>query len=102
MESPPADVLAWTEAVVGDRVIGVQSMVGGIDAHMFRLSLADGADIVLRVTMPGDHDDVAYQAQVLDLLATTAVPAPRAIAHAAGIGPAAHRVLLQTLLPGDP
>jgi aminoglycoside phosphotransferase len=77
-------------------------MVGGIDAHMFRLSLAVGGDVVLRVTLPGGHDDVAYQARVLDVLSTTAVPAPRVIAHATAVGPAGHRVLLQTLLPGDP
>jgi aminoglycoside phosphotransferase len=52
--------------------------------------------------MADNHDDVAYQARVLDLLATSAAPAPRAIAHADGVGRAGHRVLLQTLLPGDP
>ena len=99
---PPAGILAWAEAALDARVIGAHPLAGGLDAATFRLTVEGDDDVVLRVTTTDDHDDVAYQAQVLDQLAGTAVPAPRAIAFAEDVDPQGRRALLQTLLPGDP
>jgi aminoglycoside phosphotransferase len=102
VQQPPASVLDWAESAIADAVIGMSPMAGGIDAATFRLSTRSGQDVVLRVTTTDDHDDVAYQAHVLDQLATTRVPAPRAIAFAEDVDAGGRRALLQTLLPGEP
>src|SRR4051812_35809497 len=77
-------------------------MAGGIDAHLFRLRPAGGSDVALRITDGDAHDDVAYQARVLDFLAETTLAAPRLVAHAKRVGSGGWPVLLQSLLPGDP
>jgi hypothetical protein len=102
MEAPPPDVLAWAEFVLGSDVVGVQPMVGGLDAHMFRLATSGGTDVVLRMTRDGDWDDVDHLAAILEMLVSSGVPAPRLLGHARGIGAGAHPVLLQSLLPGEP
>jgi len=101
VEAPP-DVLAWAETALGDRIAGVTSMAGGIDAHTFRLSLERGDDVVLRITEPNHHEDIDYLGQVLDRLAQTSVPAPRRLAHTMSVGAGGVPVMLQTLLTGDP
>ena len=102
VDEPPPDLLAWAEASAGRRVVGVQQMTGGIDAHTFRLALDNGDDVVLRVTEPDHHEDVDYLAQVLDRLAPTPIPAPLRLAHASAVGAGDVPVMLQTLLVGDP
>jgi aminoglycoside phosphotransferase len=102
VESPPADVLAWTESVLDDRVDSVQRMAGGIDAKMFRIATAGGADVVLRIASGGDWDDIEHQARILPLVAASGIPAPIVLGHGRAIGTDAHAVMLQTLLPGDP
>jgi aminoglycoside phosphotransferase (APT) family kinase protein len=102
MEAPPPDVLVWAETALGDRIVGVESMVGGIDAHTVRLTLNDGGDVVLRLTDPDHHEDIDYLAQVLDRLAQTPIPAPRRLAHAMAVGDGDVPLMLQTLLMGDP
>ncbi|HET6815716.1 MAG TPA: aminoglycoside phosphotransferase family protein [Mycobacteriales bacterium] len=102
MEAPPADVLAWVESSLGSGVSDVARMAGGIDAHTFRLALADGSTVVLRMTEPGHHEDIEYLAQVLDLLAPTPVPAPCRLVHAAALGDGRVPVMVQSLLEGDP
>jgi aminoglycoside phosphotransferase (APT) family kinase protein len=102
VQQPPSHVVAWAESQLGARVTGVRPMAGGIDAATFGLTTVQGDDVVLRLTTDDDHDDVAYQARVLDLLAATTVPAPHTIAVADDIDPWGRRVLLSSLLPGDP
>jgi aminoglycoside phosphotransferase len=102
VESPPADVLAWAESVVGDRVAGVQAMVGGLDAHMFRVATDGGTDVVLRITRDSEWEDVEHLALILEMLAPSDVPAPKLLGRGREVGAGAHPVLLQSLLPGDP
>ena len=96
-----ADVLAWTESQLGGAVVAAERMAGGIDAQTFRLDLADETNVVLRVTEPNHHEDIDYLAQVLDLLATTPLPAPRRLAHAEAVAPGGPPAMLQSLLLGD-
>ena len=77
-------------------------MAGGIDAHTFRLLMADGSAVVLRLTEPDHHEDVGYLARVLDLLEPTAVPAPLHLAHVTALDANGPPVMLQSLLEGDP
>src|SRR4029079_11161903 len=76
-------------------------MVGGIDAHTFRLAVTDGESVVLRRTEPDHHEDVVYVAQVLAPLSETSVPAPRHLAHASSVGDGGPPAMLQTMLVGD-
>src|SRR4051794_15066311 len=102
MEATPPDVLVWAETVLGDRIVGVELMVGGIDARTVRLALDDGVDVVLRLTEPDHDEDIDYLAQVLDRLARTPIPAPLRLAHAMAVGEGHVPLMLQTLLVGDP
>jgi aminoglycoside phosphotransferase (APT) family kinase protein len=101
VEEVPPDVLAWAEAGLHCSVLTTDRMAGGIDAETFRLRLADGSEVVLRVTEVDHHEDIAYLARVLDLLATTAVPAPRHLAHATEVVAGGPPAMLQSLLGGD-
>src|SRR4051794_638363 len=102
MESPPAEVLAWAEGYLRSAVVTAQAMTGGIDAQMFRLSIADSSAVVLRVTEADHHEQIDYHVRVLDVLAPTEVPAPEHLAHASGLGPGGHTAMLMSMLPGDP
>src|SRR3954452_25523257 len=102
MEATPPDVLVWAETVLGDRIVGVEPMVGGIDARTVRLALDDGDDVVLRLTEQDHDEDIDYLAQVLDRLARTPIPAPLRLAHAMAVGEGHVPLMLQTLLVGDP
>jgi aminoglycoside phosphotransferase (APT) family kinase protein len=102
VESPPADVLAWAEAQLGRPVVGATHLPGGLDAPMFRLRLDGGADVVLRIAARGEWHDIEHLAQILELLASSEVPAPTLLAHGAGVGSGERPVMLQSLLPGDP
>ena len=97
----PVEVLAWVETQLGGAVVAVEPMAGGIDAQTFCVALADDSSVVLRVTEPNHHEDIGYLAQVLDLLATTPIPAPRRLAHAETISRGGPPAMLQTLLLGD-
>lgn len=102
MEQPPADVVAWAERQLDVRVVGTTPMSGGIDAHMFRLSLDGRSDVVLRISQGGDWDDIEQHSSNLRLLADTQVPAPQLLVVDPAVGDGRHPVMLQTLLPGDP
>ena len=95
------EALAWAESQLDSAVVTVDRMSGGIDAQTFRLDLADGSSVVLRVTESGHHEDVGYLASVLDALQETPLPAPRHLAHVDALGAGGPPVMLQTLLPGD-
>ena len=98
----PDDVLAWAQSQLDSAVIAVARMAGGIDAQTFRLDLASGSSVVLRVTEPDHHEDLDYLARVLDLLADTLVPAPQHLARTMSAGDGGPPAMLQTLLVGDP
>jgi len=101
MLEPPADVLAWVEARLAARVLGASRLGGGLDAHMFALSLEGHEGVVLRVARDAERDDISLQARMLRALADSEIPAPRFLAVDAEVGAAGCPVLLQTLLPGD-
>lgn len=80
----PAEVLAWVERQVGRRVVDQQPLEGGRAAAVHRLRLDAGDDLVLqRFVLEWVLEEPwtpANEALVFELLADTAVPAPRLVA----------------------
>lgn len=97
--------LAWVSRhlAVGERIVRIEALHGGITAEMRRLTIGtrDGGtrDLVLRTFVDAERagDSLNREADALTLLTETGVPAPGLVA----VDPTAeHPSLLMTHLPG--
>ncbi|BCJ31829.1 phosphotransferase family protein [Actinocatenispora sera] len=107
---PPA-TLAWVRRHLdaGERIVGTESLPGGITADLRRLTVAgrDGRTraLVLRSFVDAyfvarAEDSLTREAAALSLLATTTVPAPELVALDPTAASCAYPSLLMTHLPG--
>lgn len=101
----PVPVLAWVEGNVGCRVVGQQPLIGGTSAaiHLVRL---DGAEdvVVQRFVLDWILEEPwapGNEVTVLELLAGTAVPAPRVIATDLDGQHTGAPTILMSALPGS-
>ncbi|GAB3823421.1 phosphotransferase family protein [Kribbella italica] len=99
--------LAWVAAQLadGERIVGVDILVGGITAEMRRLTIAgpDGTRaLVLRsyVDVPHAKDALTREAAALTMLAATTVTAPELVGVDALADECEYPSLLMTALPG--
>ncbi|MET9554502.1 aminoglycoside phosphotransferase family protein [Streptomyces sp. NPDC006645] len=102
--------LAWVSRhlEVGERVVGVEALHGGITAEMRRLTIGtrDGVsrDMVLRSFIDVEHadDSLNREADALTMLTGTGVPAPGLVAFDPTAAHCEYPSLLMTHLAGRP
>lgn len=93
-------VARWIESVTGVGVEAAERLIGGMSSDVHRCRCSDGSTFVIRhITntewLAREPDLVAHEATALDVLAGSAVPAPRHIASDPDRG-----LLLMSFLPG--
>ena len=109
----PSRATGWVASVVGPRarVVGVRALAGGTSSAVHAVDLEDAAgparQLVLRryvrpEVLEREPDAVAREAQVLDALVRTSVPAPRLVATDSTASSCDVPALLMTRLRGRP
>ena len=74
--------LAWAESVTGARVVRSWPIAGGMTGNVFALDTSDRKSLVLKLYRhdPHEPDSARRETHILDLLADTGLPTPRAVA----------------------
>ncbi len=108
---PPASALAWAAAAVGPQAVvrAVRPVLGGNSSAVHEVLVADGRDRIRRLVLRryvrrewlSEQPDLAErEAEILLLLESTALPAPRLVAVDAEGDTADAPALLMSALPG--
>lgn len=91
----------WVELVTGERLDHAEALIGGMSSAVHRCVFADGTALVVRhitdkAWLDREPGLIAQEARALELLAPSAVPAPRLVAADATSGR-----LLMTVVDGE-